>query len=87
MHLHFHELVHSDLTPCSVQINGQGFGESAENFGDFCGDQQVARNYVEKAQMLGEQLARLHRRLQLLRVRFVAKHATSIEHVFNKPWL
>ena len=42
MHLHFHELVHSDLTPCSVQINGQGFGESADSFGDFCGDPQVA---------------------------------------------
>ena len=56
MHLHFHELVHSDLTPCSVQINGQGFCESADNFGDFCGDPHVAWKYFEKAHMLGNSL-------------------------------
>lgn len=56
MHLHSHELVHSNLTPCSVLISGEGFGESADSFGDLCDYLGVAFTYAEKAQSLADTL-------------------------------
>ena len=82
-----HELVHSDLTPCSVLISGEGFGEGAYSFGDFCDDTCVAFKYAEKGAQLWGSRARLHRRHQFLRGRFVPKRATCIEHVLHKPCL
>ena len=51
-HLHSLKLVHTDLTPCNVQLKGAGFGDSAIDFAVFGDDRHFAGKYFEKAASL-----------------------------------
>ena len=50
--LHLLKMVHTDLTPCNVQLKGAGTGDCAIDFAVVGDDRQFAGKYFEKAASL-----------------------------------